>query len=192
MPPKKAKKQRGRSVVQTVKQSVKVVVNAAPEKKKRARRRAEPKVIVQERYISHPGFLASQVVASGTNYSAFVPEPFTASTISEMQIKKQAAQGTGLTTSLQHLRQLAGPKFDEPVVSRTVKISEEPLREADFPLATSQLKAPQIKQSSDVVADKNRAIEEYKAYFPEREVPKHRSAKKLREDIQKNKRFLES
>jgi hypothetical protein len=192
MPPKKAKKQRGRSVVQTVKQSVKVVVNAAPEKKKRARRRAKPKVVVQERFIASPGFLASQVVASGTNYSAFVPEPFTASTISEMQIKKQAAQGTGLTTSLQNLRQLADPKFDEPVVSRTVKISEEPLQPEDFPLAMSSPKVPRIKQASDVVSDKQRAIEEWKATFPNRPVPKNRSAQKLREDIQKDKTFLES
>jgi len=152
-----------------IQQTVKVVVGAQPEKKKRRRRRAAPKKKVGptyiERFIAHPGFAASQIITTPVSIK---PSTFEVSALQEYQIQKQRERAGGMQTSVERMKQLTGPAFDEDVIARTPK-------------------KPKVRQPTPAQAERAQAIAAFKEAFPNTPLPegKKGTAQKLREAIAK-------
>lgn len=163
---------------QNVRQSVKVVVQQVVKKTKRRRRAAQPKQAptVVERFVSHPGF-----VASGVNYSAFIPQPFDVSQLSQMQIQQQAQRGGGLDTSLTHIKELA-PKFDTPLLPDTPRVPNIPI--LPFPALSPPPKEPRVRQPSQASTDKQKAKQAYEEKFG-KPAPKSWSGARIIAELQK-------
>jgi len=175
--PKRAKTKKTPSVVQkqTVKQSVRVVVQQAPTEKKRRRARAKAPQQQVERYIAHPGFAASQIISSP---SFFNHGPFDVSVLAQAQLNQMEKRGGGLDTSVQHIKELAGPKFEQSLLPDTPRVHNIPI--LPFPELSAPPKEPRARQPTEASAAKARLRDDYQAKY-NKPPPKSWSAEKIRQ-----------